>query len=105
MTNCEVITKADIESDYRLARMTLRMNKRLARLTTIGNQKPFNIKAHNPKVIKEIFEITLRNRFEKHVEVISSNFSEIMKKEATKLADETMKEPPVLSKEDKAINN
>ena len=34
MTNCEVITKADIGSDYRLVSMTLRINKRLARLKT-----------------------------------------------------------------------
>ena len=31
MTNCEVITKADIGSDHRLVRMTLRINKRLTR--------------------------------------------------------------------------
>ena len=34
MTNYEVITKADIQSDHRLLRMTLRMNSRLARLKT-----------------------------------------------------------------------
>ena len=35
MTNCEVITKADIGTDHRLVRMTLRINKRLARLKII----------------------------------------------------------------------
>ena len=32
VTNCKVITKADIGSDHRLVRMTLKINKRLARL-------------------------------------------------------------------------
>ena len=32
VTNCKVITKADIGSDHRLVRMTLRINKKLARL-------------------------------------------------------------------------
>ena len=41
MTNCEVITKAGIESDHRLVRMALRVNKRLARLKTIIKQKTF----------------------------------------------------------------
>ena len=39
MTNCEVITKADIGSDHRLVRTTLRINKRLARLKTIKKAK------------------------------------------------------------------
>ena len=30
--SCEVITKGGVGNDYRLARMTLRINKRLARL-------------------------------------------------------------------------
>ena len=60
MTNCEVITKADIRSDHhRLVRMTLRINKRLARLNTIEKQKPFNINAQKLKGMKEIFEINL----------------------------------------------
>ena len=41
LTNCEVITKADIGSDQRLVRMTLRIHKRLARLKTIKKQKTF----------------------------------------------------------------
>ena len=41
VTNCEVITKADIGSDHRLVRMTLRINKRLARLKTIKKKKTF----------------------------------------------------------------
>ena len=44
VTNCQVITKADIGSDHRLGRMTLRINKRLARLKTTKEQKPFNVK-------------------------------------------------------------
>ena len=32
VTNCKVITKADIGSDHRLVRIKLRMDKRLARL-------------------------------------------------------------------------
>ena len=40
-TNCEVITKADIGSDHRSVRMTLRINKRLARLKTIKKPKTF----------------------------------------------------------------
>ena len=43
MTNGEVITKADIGSDHRLVRMSLRINKRLARLKTIKKQKTFYI--------------------------------------------------------------
>ena len=41
VTNCKVITKADIGSDQRLVRMPLRINKRLARMKTIKKQKPF----------------------------------------------------------------
>ena len=36
--NCEVITKVDIGSDHRFVRMTLRINKRLARLKTKKKQ-------------------------------------------------------------------
>ena len=35
MTNFEVITMADIGSDHRLVRMTLRINKRFAKLKLI----------------------------------------------------------------------
>ena len=38
MTNCEIIAKANIETDHRLVRMTLRINKRLARLKTIKSK-------------------------------------------------------------------
>ena len=38
MTDCEVITKADIGSDHWLVRATLRRNKRLARLKTIKSK-------------------------------------------------------------------
>ena len=41
VTNSAVITKFDIGSDHRLARMTLRINKRLARLKTIKKRKHF----------------------------------------------------------------
>ena len=46
LTNCEVITKADIGSDYRLVRMTLRINLRLARLKTIKKQKSLLLVTH-----------------------------------------------------------
>ena len=62
VTNCEVITKADIGSDHRLVSMTLRINKRLARLKTIKKQKPFNINTHKLKGMKEIFEINLKKQ-------------------------------------------
>ena len=66
VTNCEVITKAEIGSDHRLVRMTLRINKRLARLKTIKKQKPFNINTQKLRGMKEIFDINLKkNRFEK----------------------------------------
>ena len=55
--------------------------------------------------MKEIFEINLKNRFEKFEEVTASNFSEIVKEEANKLAGKTNKEPHVLSIEDQDINN
>ena len=55
VTNCEVITKADIGSDHRLVRMTLSINKRLARLQTIKKQNRFNINAQKLKGMKEIF--------------------------------------------------
>ena len=60
VTNCEVITKAYIGSDHRLVRMTLRINKRLARLKTIKKQKPFNINTQKLRGMKEIFEINLK---------------------------------------------
>ena len=60
VTNCEVITKADIGSDHRLVRMTMRINKRLARLKTINKQKPFNIITQKLKGMKETFEINLK---------------------------------------------
>ena len=41
MTDCDVITKAEIGSDYRLAGITQRINKMLARLKTIKKQKHF----------------------------------------------------------------
>ena len=104
MTNCEVITKADIGSDHRLERMTLRINKRLARLKTIRKQNSFNNNTQKLRGLKEIFEINLKNRFEKlEEEVTARSFSEIMKEEANKLADRTKGEPPVLSREDQEI--
>ena len=60
MTNCEVITKADIERDLRLVRKTLRINKRLTRLKTIKKQKPFNINTQKLIGMKEIFEINIK---------------------------------------------
>ena len=54
--------------------------------------------------MKEIFEINLKNRFEKLQEkVTASDFSEIMKKEANKSLGKTKEEPPVLSTEDQEI--
>ena len=50
LTNCEVITKADIGSDHRLVRMTMRINKRLARQKTIKKQIPFNVNTKNSEV-------------------------------------------------------
>ena len=101
MTNCEGITKADIGSDHRLVRMTLRINKRLARLKTIEKQNPFNINTQKLRGLKEIFEINLKNISEKlEEEMKASNFSEIIKEEANKLAGKTKGEPSVLSTED-----
>ena len=61
VTNCKVITKTDIGSDHRLVRMTLRINKRLARLITIKKaKKPFNINTQKLRGMKEIFEINLK---------------------------------------------
>ena len=74
VTYCEVITKADIGSDHRSVRITLKMN-------TINKQKPFNINTYKLKGMKETFEITgsLENRFKKlEMEVTASNFIEIM---------------------------
>ena len=65
MTNCKVITKADIGSDHRLIRMTLRISKRIARLKTIKKQKPFNINTENLRGMKEIFEINLKKKKKK----------------------------------------
>ena len=54
--------------------------------------------------MKEIFEINLKNRFEKlEEEVTARSCSEIMKEEANKFAGKTKKEPPVLSTEDQEI--
>ena len=39
MTNWKVITKVDIGSDHRLARMTMKINKMLARLKTTKSTK------------------------------------------------------------------
>ena len=65
VTNCEVITKADIGSDHRLVRMALRINKRLARLKTIKKkQKPININTQKHIGMKEIFEINLKTYLE-----------------------------------------
>ena len=70
VTNCEVITKADVQSDNRLVRMTLRIDKRLARLLkTIPNpyavplpkkqtKKLFSINTQNLKGMKEILKST-----------------------------------------------
>ena len=72
MTNCHVITEADIGSDHRLVRMTLRMNKRLVGLKTVIKQKPFNIKTQKLKGIKGRSDIDLK-RFEE-LEETASNF-------------------------------
>ena len=50
VTNHEVITKADIGSDHRLVRMTLRINKRLARLKTIKSKHLSILTYKNSKV-------------------------------------------------------
>ena len=60
MKNCEVITKANIGSDHRLVRMTLKINKRLARLKTMKNQNPFNVNTQKLRGMKEILEINLK---------------------------------------------
>ena len=65
VTNCEVITTADIGSDHRLVRMTLRINKRLARLKSVKKQKAFNINTQKLKGMKEIFEINLKTYLKK----------------------------------------
>ena len=41
VTNCKMITKTDIGSDHRLVRITLRINKRLARYFTPLNMKQY----------------------------------------------------------------
>ena len=67
MTNCEVIAKADLGSDHRLVRMTLRINKRLARMKTIKKQTPFSINIQKLKGMKEIFERTLKDNKKKQI--------------------------------------
>ena len=101
MTNCEVITKTDIQSDHRLVRMTLRINKSLARLKTIKKQKRF-INTQKLKGMKEILEINLKTDLKQlEEEVTATNLSEIMKEDANKFAGKTKEEPPVLSTEDR----
>ena len=46
VTNCKVITKADIGSDHRLVRMSLTTNKRLARLKAITKSENLSISTH-----------------------------------------------------------
>ena len=83
VTNCEVITKADIGSDQRLVRMTLRINKRLARLKTVKSKNLLILTHKNSKGTNEILEINLKDRFEKlDEEVTTSNFSEIVKRKS-----------------------
>ena len=65
MTDCDVITKADIGSDHRLVRMTLKINKRLAGLKTIKKQYPFYINTQKLRCMKEIFEINLKKKLKK----------------------------------------
>ena len=96
-----MITKADIGSDHRLVKITLRINKNLARLKTI-KKKRLNINTQNQGM--NDIRIQPKSRFEKVEEkVTASNFSEIMKEEANKLADNTKEEPPALSTEDQEI--
>ena len=57
VTNCKVITKADLGSDRRLVRMTWRIDKRLASLKTIKSNNIFFIVIHKNSVMREIFEI------------------------------------------------
>ena len=111
VTNCQVITKADIGSYHRLAGMTLRINKRLSKLKTIKKQKPFNVNTQKLRGMKKISEINLKKkkkqktpRFEKlEEEVTARSFSEIMKEEASRLAGKTEDETPALSTEDQEI--
>ena len=48
-----------------MVRITLMINKKLARLKTIKQHEPFDINSQKPKGTKERFEMNLRNRFEK----------------------------------------
>ena len=110
MTNNEVITKADLRSDHRLVRVTVRMKERLTRLKTmkIKKKKTFNINTQKLKGMKERFEINLKkNRFEKlDEEVTTSDFSEIVKEEETKLAGKTKKTPHLYCQQKiKKLNN
>ena len=66
MTVCEVTTKDNTGSDHILVRMTLSMNKRLARLKTIKKQKPVNINTQKLKDMKARLKTTLKNRLEKN---------------------------------------
>ena len=59
VTNCEVITKADIRSDYKLVRI-MRMSKRLEKLKTMKKKKPFNVSTQKLKGMKERFRINLK---------------------------------------------
>ena len=57
-----MITKADIRSDHGRVRMTLRINKRLAKLKTIKKttKNLSNINTQKLKGVKEIFEINYK---------------------------------------------
>ena len=59
-----MITKVDIGSDHRFVRMTLRINKRLARLKTKKKKKKkaksFNVNTQKLRGMKEIFENNLK---------------------------------------------
>ena len=55
-----MLAKADIGTHHKLSRMTLRINKRLARLKTIKG-KNLLASTHKLKGTKEIFEINNSN--------------------------------------------
>ena len=60
VTDYEEITKADIGSDHKLVKMTLRKNERFARRKTMKKQRPFNINTQKLNDMKERFEINLK---------------------------------------------
>ena len=105
VTDCGVITKADIGSDHRMVRAKLKLNTKLERLKRIKKKKPMKV---DIKLIKEnvdAFQLELKNRFKALEEKTASieTLNTIVTEEIKKIEERKENVKKEKSQEDKDI--